>query len=132
MGIVAFFAVVLMIGSVCKTEEATSGVANAIIIVPMAFLSGSSFLLDQAPEWIRSVSGFMPLKHMNDGVSAFLVNGHAPGAMVVPLLVLAGFTALTTLVAAKLFNWEAGRRWPARLAQVGLQRYCLTSRGSQG
>ena len=107
LGIVAFFAVGLVIGAVCKTEEATSGVANAII-VPMAFLSGVFFPLDQAPQWMRSVGDFMPLKHMNDGVSAFLVHGQAPEAMAVPLVVLAGFTALMTLVAARLFNWEAG------------------------
>jgi ABC-2 type transport system permease protein len=106
LGIVAFFAVGLLIGSVCKTEEATSGVANAVI-VPMAFLSGVFFPLDGAPSWMVAVSDFMPLKHMNEGMSDFLVRTEGPAALVNPALVLTGFTVVTLLVAARVFKWES-------------------------
>lgn len=106
LGIIAFFAVGLVIGSFCKTEEATSGVANAVI-VPMAFLSGVFFPLDGAPSWMQNISNFMPLKHMNEGMSDFLVRGEGAQALVTPSLVLAGFTVLMMLLAAKLFNWDA-------------------------
>lgn len=106
LGIVAFFAVGLLIGAVCKTEEAASGVANAVI-VPMAFLSGVFFPLDQAPDWMRSVSRFMPLRHMNDGMSAFLVRGESVGALASPSLFLVLFTIVTTVIAARAFKWEA-------------------------
>ncbi len=106
LGIIAFFAVGLVIGAFCKTEEATSGVANAVI-VPMAFLSGVFFPLDGAPGWMQTISDFMPLKHMNEGVSAFLVNNQGPEALVMPSVVLAGFTVLMLAIAAKVFNWES-------------------------
>lgn len=106
MGIVAFFAVGLLIGAVCKTEEAASGVANAVI-VPMAFLSGVFFPLDQAPEWMRSISRYMPLRHMNEGISNFLVQSESAGALVSPLLFLLGFTVIMAAIAAKVFRWEA-------------------------
>lgn len=106
LGIVAFFAIGLLIGSFCKTEEAASGVANAVI-VPMAFLSGVFFPLDGAPSWMVAVSDFMPLKHMNEGMSDFMVRGEGPGSLVAPSLILAGFTVVTLLVAARFFKWEA-------------------------
>lgn len=106
-GIVAFFALGLIIGAFCKTEEAASGVANAVI-VPMAFLSGVFFPLDGAPEWMRTISDFMPLKHMNEGMSDFLVRGQGPEALGMPLLVLAGFTVAATVIASRIFDWEAG------------------------
>ncbi len=106
LGIVAFFAVGLVIGSFCKTEEAASGVANAVI-VPMAFLSGVFFPLDGAPSWMQTVSKFMPLRHMNDGMSDFLVRGDGAQALVSPSLILVGFTVLMLLLASKLFSWDA-------------------------
>lgn len=106
LGIITFFAVGLVIGAVCKTEEAASGVANAVII-PMAFLSGVFIPLDQAPAWMRSVSEFMPLKHMNEGMAEFLVHNQGPSAMIAPSLILVGFAAAAALIAARLFKWEA-------------------------
>jgi ABC-2 type transport system permease protein len=106
LGIVAFFAIGLLIGSFCKTEEAASGVANAVI-VPMAFLSGVFFPLDGAPSWMVKVSDFMPLKHMNEGMSDFMVRSESAGALVAPSLILVGFTVVTLLIAAKVFKWEA-------------------------
>ncbi|MEX0789830.1 MAG: hypothetical protein WD178_03550 [Actinomycetota bacterium] len=49
----------------------------------------------------------MPLKHMNEGVSAFLVSNQGPEALVMPSLILAGFTVVMLVIAAKVFNWEA-------------------------
>ncbi|CAN5762256.1 hypothetical protein BH23ACT12_BH23ACT12_12100 [soil metagenome] len=100
LGIIAFFAVGLVIGAVCKTEEATSGVANAVI-VPMAFLSGVFLPLDGAPGWMRTISDFMPLKHMNEGISTFLVSNQGVDALVIPSLVLAGFTVLMLAIAER-------------------------------
>jgi len=106
MGVIAFFAVGLVIGAICKTEEAASGVANALI-VPMAFLSGVFIPLDAAPGWMRSIANFMPLKHMNDGMVDFLVRGQGPGAMVLPCAVLLALTLVMAFVASRVFNWEA-------------------------
>jgi ABC-2 type transport system permease protein len=89
-----------------KTEEAASGVANALI-VPMAFLSGVFIPLDSAPGWMRSIANFMPLKHMNDGMVDFLVRGQGPGAMVLPGAVLLALTLVMAFVASRVFNWEA-------------------------
>ncbi|GAB1509858.1 ABC transporter permease [Actinophytocola sp. KF-1] len=105
LGILAFFAIGMLVGAFCKTEEAATGAAN-IVVLPMAFLSGTFFPIDQAPPWMRSVSNVFPLRHMNDGIMDFLVRGQGPSALVVPCLVLAGFVLVVGTIAAKVFQWE--------------------------
>lgn len=105
-GVIAFFAVGLVVGAFCRTEEAASGVANAII-VPMAFLSGSFVPLALAPGWMNTIANFMPLKHMNDGMVDFLVRGKGPGALLLPCGVLIALALVMTLVASRIFKWEA-------------------------
>ena len=105
LGILAFFAIGMLVGAFCKTEEAATGAAN-IVVLPMAFLSGTFFPIDQAPPWMRSLSQAFPLRHMNDGIMDFLVRGQGAGALVVPCLVLAGFVLVVGTIAAKVFQWE--------------------------
>jgi ABC-2 type transport system permease protein len=105
LGILAFFAIGMLVGAFCKTEEAATGAAN-IVVLPMAFLSGTFFPIDQAPSWMQSVSNVFPLRHMNDGIMDFLVRGQGPSALVVPCLVLTGFVLVVGTIAAKVFQWE--------------------------
>jgi ABC-2 type transport system permease protein len=105
LGILAFFAIGMLVGAFCKTEEAATAAAN-IVVLPMAFLSGTFFPIDQAPPWIRAVSNVFPLRHMNDGIQDFLVRGQGPSALVLPCVVLGGFVLVVGTIAAKVFQWE--------------------------
>lgn len=105
LGILAFFAIGMLVGAFCKTEEAATGAAN-IVVLPMAFLSGTFFPIDQAPPWIRTISNVFPLRHMNDGIMDFLVRGQGASALVLPCLVLSGFILVVGFIAAKVFQWE--------------------------
>ena len=105
LGILAFFAIGMLVGAFCKTEEAATGAAN-IVVLPMAFLSGTFFPIDQAPPWMQTVSKVFPLRHMNDGIMDFLVRGQGPSALVVPCLVLTAFIVVVGAIAAKVFQWE--------------------------
>jgi ABC-2 type transport system permease protein len=105
LGILAFFSIGMLVGAFAKTEQAATGAAN-IVVLPMAFLSGTFFPIDQAPAWLRSVSQVFPLRHMNDGMMDFLVRGKSAGALLVPCAVLLGFTLVLGTIAAKVFQWE--------------------------
>lgn len=105
LGILAFFAIGMLVGAFCKTEEAATGAAN-IVVLPMAFLSGTFFPIDQAPPWMQTVSNVFPLRHMNDGIMDFLVRGQDASALVLPCLVLGGFVLVVGTIAAKVFQWE--------------------------
>ncbi|HVK22057.1 MAG TPA: ABC transporter permease [Actinokineospora sp.] len=104
-GILAFFAIGMLIGAFTKTEEAATGAAN-IVVLPMAFLSGTFFPIDAAPPWLQTVSKIFPLRHMNDGMMDFLVRGKSVTAMLVPCAVLIGFTLVVGFIASKVFTWE--------------------------
>jgi len=105
LGILAFFAIGMLVGSFCKTEEAATGAAN-IVVLPMAFLSGTFFPIDQAPAWMQTVSRILPLRHMNDGIMDFLVRGKDASALLLPCGVLIAFTLVVGAIAAKVFQWE--------------------------
>jgi ABC-2 type transport system permease protein len=107
LGVLAFFSIGMLVGSFAKTEEAATAAAN-IVVLPMAFLSGAFFPIDQAPAWLQTVSKVFPLRHMNDGIMDFLVRGKEAAALLVPCLVLTGFTLVLGLIAAKVFQWEDG------------------------
>lgn len=104
-GTLCFMALGLLSGTVAKTTEGAVNMAN-FLVLPMAFLSGSFFPLDGAPGWLQTVSKLMPLRHLNDGMLDVMVRGEGPAAAIVPMLILLGFAAVITAVAAKLFRWE--------------------------
>lgn len=105
VGTLAFMAVGMIAGAVSRTAEAASGIAN-VIILPMAFLSGSFIPLEGAPDWLVTVSRLLPLGHLNEGMLDVMVRGEGLSAVWMPLLVLLGFTVVFGVVAVRLFRWE--------------------------
>jgi len=107
VGTLAFFAIGMLAGSFAKTEEAASAIAN-LVVLPMAFLSGTFFPIDSAPTWLKLVSNAFPLRHLNDGMLDVMVRGQGVGALVTPVAVLLGFTVVVGALAAFLFSWDDG------------------------
>jgi ABC-2 type transport system permease protein len=105
IGTVSFFAIGMLAGSFAKTEEAASAIAN-LVVLPMAFLSGTFFPIDQAPGWLQTVSNVFPLRHMNDGMLAVMVRGQGVEALLTPVLVLLGFAVVVGGIAMYLFSWD--------------------------
>ncbi|MGH3431589.1 MAG: ABC transporter permease [Thermocrispum sp.] len=105
LGTLAFFAIGMLVGAFTKTEESAAGAAN-LIVLPMAFLSGAFFPLDQTPDWLQKVSMIFPMRHLNDGLSAVLVRGQGVEALLVPATVLVGFALVVGFVASRVFKWE--------------------------
>lgn len=107
IGMLPFLAIGLMAGSVSKSEEAASGLAN-LIVLPMSFLGGAFIPLQFAPGWMQTVADFLPMSHLTQGMTDVMVRGEGPGAIGMPALILLGFTVLFTALAAKMFRWEKG------------------------
>ncbi|MGP3991081.1 ABC transporter permease [Streptomyces sp. 3N207] len=105
-GTLAFMSIGLLVGSFAKTEEAANGLAQ-LIILPMAFLSGAFFPLDNAPGWVRTVSDFLPLKHLSQAMQDVLSRGESWGAALPVMGGLLLFAAVLTLIAARLFRWDS-------------------------
>ena len=105
-GTLAFMSLGLLAGALAKTQEGAVNLAN-FLVLPMAFLSGSFFPLEGAPDWLQIVSRLLPLRHLNDGMLDVMVRGQGPGAALAPIGFLLAFATVVTLVAVRLFRWEA-------------------------
>ena len=105
-GTLAFMSLGLLAGSVSKTVEGATSLAN-IFVLPMAFLAGSFFSLDGAPTWLNVTSHLLPLRYLNDGMLDVMVRGQGPGAAVVPMLILLGFAAVVVVISSRFFAWES-------------------------
>jgi ABC-2 type transport system permease protein len=105
-GTLAFMSLGLLAGSLAKTQEGAVNLAN-FLVLPMAFLSGSFFPLEGSPDWLQTVSQLLPLRHLNDGMLDVMVRGQGPGAALAPIGILLAFATVVTLVAVRLFRWEA-------------------------
>ncbi|WP_419994996.1 ABC transporter permease [Streptomyces boninensis] len=105
-GSLAFMSIGLVVGAWAKSEEAANGLAQ-IIILPMAFLSGSFFPLDQAPGWVRTISTVFPLKHLVTAMEAVLSRGGGWGDALPVMGGLLLFAVVLTAIAARIFRWDA-------------------------
>jgi ABC-2 type transport system permease protein len=104
-GVFAFLSIGLVIGAIAKTEDAAQGIVQ-LIVLPMAFLSGSFFPLDAAPAWLRVVSQLMPLRYLVDAMRDVMVRGKGPVSVLPTIggLVLAGI--VLSALASRLFRWD--------------------------
>lgn len=104
-GTLAFLSIGLLAGARAKSLEAASAIVN-IVVLPMAFLSGSFFPLDGAPGWLQAVSKALPLRHMNDAMLEVMVRGKGFVDILPQIGILVGFAVVLTAVAAWIFRWE--------------------------
>ena len=105
-GTLCFMSLGLLAGAVAKTVEGATSLAN-IFVLPMAFLSGSFFSLEGAPQWLNVVSHLLPLRHLNDGMLDVMVRGEGPAAALAPMGILLGFAVAVLLIASRFFSWES-------------------------
>jgi ABC-2 type transport system permease protein len=105
VGTLAFFAIGQLAGSFTKTPEAASAVAN-LIVLPMAFLSGAFFPLQNAPAWLNTISSVLPLRHLVEGLLDVMVRGQGPAAVLPELGILLGFAVVVGSIAVALFRWD--------------------------
>ncbi|MFE9254222.1 ABC transporter permease [Streptomyces sp. NPDC006879] len=105
LGITAFLAIGVIVGTYANTPEAVAAIANCLM-VPMAFLSGSFLPLDLMPTWLRTVSLALPLRYLNDAVTGTLAGTGSLGDIAVDCVVLLGFAAVFGALALKAFRWS--------------------------
>ena len=97
LGVLPFCALGLLVGTLLKGQGAP-GLLN-MIYLPMAFLSGLWFPLHMMPALLRQLAPAWPSYHLN--ALALSAIGFDSGARWPHVLVLAGFTALFLLLAAR-------------------------------
>lgn len=109
LGALSFAAMGVAAAALIRSSEGASAVVN-VIVLPMAFLSGSFGPTRSLPQVLETLGDVLPLKHLLDILRAtYLENGHVfaqPGSLAVVLAWgLAGL-----VVATRRFGWEPRER----------------------
>ena len=105
LGAAAFAGLGLALTGFIRSLEGSSAVVN-VIVLPMAFLSGSFGPTGDYPRALRAIGDGLPLKYFIDAVTAIYLRGQELWDKPTAVAVLAGWGALGLAVALRKFRWE--------------------------
>jgi ABC-type multidrug transport system permease subunit len=106
LGISCFCALGLALAAVIPNGETAPAVAN-FTAMPILFVSGVFFPLDDAPGWLRWIGDAFPVKHFNDALQDdFNPFTTGSGFDWAHLAVLLAWALVGTVVAVRFFQWE--------------------------
>jgi ABC-2 type transport system permease protein len=80
-----------------------------IVFLPVIFISGVFYDVDEAPQSLRDIAQALPLTHVIDGLSAGMVGGGGVGDHLSDLLVVGVWAAFGLFFAIRGFSWEQRR-----------------------
>jgi ABC-2 type transport system permease protein len=105
LALLIFLAVGFGVAGWAKNEDQAAPVAN-LISLPMLFLSGVFFPRDAMPEFLRSVTQFMPLTYVNEALRGVMNDGAGLVDLGPQLLGMGVWAVITFVIAVWLFKWE--------------------------
>lgn len=77
-----------------------------LVSFPMMFLSGVFFPVFLMPEWLQSITQFVPLTPVVDGLRLILTEGKTLFDLGPQLAVIGGWTVIIYFIAFKVFRWD--------------------------
>lgn len=105
LGSVCFITISLTIASFSKNREVADTMAN-IFSMPMMFLSGVFFPVDNVPFWIKPLIKILPLKYLTDALRGIMVRGLNLASVEKELIYLGLITIGFFIISIKTFRWE--------------------------
>jgi ABC-2 type transport system permease protein len=109
LGGVAFAGLGFGVASLIRSAEGSSAVVN-LIILPMAFLSGSFGPTSGFPEVLQRIADVLPLTYLIDLIEGAYLSGEPLTDDPTAVAVLVAWGVAGYLVAAKRFGWEPRER----------------------
>jgi imidazolonepropionase-like amidohydrolase/ABC-type multidrug transport system permease subunit len=105
IGSIAFRSIGLIIASVADSM-AEAQILVQILYIPMLFLSGTTFPVNNLPKWLQTVSRFMPATYLKAGLQSILQNGESLLANSTSIAALAATFVVGFLVSFNIFRWS--------------------------
>jgi ABC-2 type transport system permease protein len=105
LGAGTFASLGLALTGFIRSLEGSSAVVN-VLVLPLAFLSGSFGETRHYPRVLRAIGDVLPLKYFLDAVNAIYLHGRELWDKPTAVAVLAGWGALGIAVALRKFRWE--------------------------
>lgn len=103
--IVTIFSIGMAIGGWAANERQAQPLAN-LVVFPMMFLSGTFFPRFLMPQWLQTVSNFLPLTPVIDGVRLIATEGKHLTQLGPQLGLMAVWTVVIYAIAFSVFRWE--------------------------
>ncbi|HEY1085778.1 MAG TPA: ABC transporter permease [Candidatus Saccharimonadales bacterium] len=104
-GIIMILGIGLALGGWAKNERQAAPLSN-IVVFPMMFLSGTFFPRFLMPEWLQSISGFLPLTPVIDGIRLIATEGKHLIDIMPQIGLIGAWMIIIYLIAFKVFRWE--------------------------
>jgi len=105
LGIIVIYGIGLAIGGWAKNERQAAPLSN-LVVFPMMFLSGTFFPRYAMPEWLQSVSNYLPLTPVIDGIRLIATEGKHLADITPQLGLIGVWTIVIYIIAFRVFRWE--------------------------
>lgn len=105
LGIVCILGIGLSIGGWARNERQAAPLGN-LIVFPMIFLSGTFFPRFLMPDWLQSLSTYLPLTPVIDGIRLIATEGKSLLEVSSQLGLIALWTVVIYIIAFRVFRWE--------------------------
>lgn len=105
VGTAAFCCLGIAVTRIIPTEKAAPAVTNAVVL-PLYFISGTFFPVDDAPGWMRAVARVFPIRHFGESLlDAFAPPPGGAGVSWDNLAVVAAWGVAGLVIALRTFRW---------------------------
>ena len=105
LSIFTIYGIGLAIGGWAKNERQAAPLAN-LITFPMIFLSGTFFARFLMPEWLQTVSNYLPLTPVIDGIRLIVTEGKGFMEILPQVGLLSIWAIVIYFIAFRVFRWE--------------------------
>jgi ABC-2 type transport system permease protein len=105
LGVMTILGIGLALGGWAKNERQAAPLSN-IIVFPMMFLSGTFFPRFLMPEWLQTVSNFLPLTPIIDGIRLIATEGAHLVNIGAQLGLIGLWMIIIYAIAFRVFRWE--------------------------
>jgi ABC transporter DrrB family efflux protein len=104
IGTGAFTAMAMMFGARSKNAGAYNGMIN-LVALPMTLLSGIFFSRNHFPAWLQSLTDYLPLSALVDGLRSIALEGAPLRDLSFPLSVLGAYLLMASFLTRLRFRW---------------------------
>jgi ABC-2 type transport system permease protein len=105
LGVAVFSTMGIALAGLCGNADVASAAGMAVAL-PMQFLCGTLFPLEEMPPILRSLAQVLPLTYFVNALRGAMLSGGGPAEYASDWLILGGCLVVALLVAVKTFRWE--------------------------
>ncbi len=105
MGGVVFLCFGFTVSGIGNSQNTVMALAN-IVMMPMMFLSGVFFPRDGLPNWLQTITHYLPLTYLADALRGVIIDGSSMLAIRNDILGLLVWMVITFILAIRFFRWE--------------------------